>query len=118
MIDDRKEATALIRKMEAQLPIPVKASRALVSMLKSKGLTIGRDMQVKRLFYGGDEAGIACDVTPEGSKSAIVCSITYLTFNPDHPLAAEIRAYQEKRTKRLVEQEAKAVEARLLRQRK
>ena len=39
-----------------------------------------------------------CDVTPGGmSKEAVVCSLTHLRVHPKHPLAGEIRAYQEDR---------------------
>jgi hypothetical protein len=59
-------------------------------------------LQIKKVFYAGDEGGIVRDVTlsPE-SKEAILVSITHLRIDPQHPLAPEIRAYQTERVKRM-----------------
>ena len=104
MIDDIAQATALVDKMNASVPIPARPTRQLVDLLRSKGVSLGADpkLEIKKVFYGGDEGGILCDVTPGGmSKEAVVCSLTHLRVHPKHPLASEIRAYQETRTQRL-----------------
>ena len=104
MIDNYAQATALVQRMTASVPIPARPARQLVDLLASKGVSMGADpkLEIKEVFYGGDEGGIMCDVTPGAmSKEAVVCSLTHLRVHPKHPLASEIRAYQETRTRRL-----------------
>jgi hypothetical protein len=103
MIDDYDQAMELVERMQAALPIPARPTRQVVDLLRGKGVSLGADprLEIKKVFYHGDEGGIACDVTPAGSQDAIVCSVTHLRIHPKHPLAAEIRAYQETRSRRL-----------------
>lgn len=104
MIDNYVQATALVERMNASVPIPARPTRQVVDLLRSKGASLGTDpkLEIKKVFYGGDEGGIMCDVTPESmSREAVVCSLTHLRVHPKHPLAGEIRAYQEMRTRRL-----------------
>lgn len=103
MIDDYAKTMALIRKMEATLPISARPTGALIQTMKSHGVKITRNqaLPIKRVFYLGDEGGISCEVTPPGMKEPIICSITHITIDPSHPLAAEIQAYQTERVKRL-----------------
>ena len=94
-----------MRKMEAQLPIPARSTGAFVRVLRERGVEILRhqELQIKQVFYAGDEGGICCDVTLEGAKEAIVVSITHLRVPTHHPLAKEIREYQRERTRRLAQ---------------
>ena len=104
MIDDYAKAMELMHKMETQLPIPVRPTGAFVRAMRERGVKIPRDqeLQIKRVFYAGDEGGICCDVTlSEDAKEAIVVSITHLRVPSRHPLAKEIRAYQRERTRRI-----------------
>ncbi len=104
VIDDYAKAMELIHKMEAQLPIPARLTNTVVRMLRKQGVKItrGQELQIKRVFYAGDEGGIVCDVTPsQDATDAIVISITHLRVPPRHPLAGEIRAYQRERTRRI-----------------
>ncbi len=66
MIDDYARAMDLLHKMEDQLPIPVRLGNPVKRTLQEKGLAVTRDhkIQIKRVFYFGDEGGIMCDVTP------------------------------------------------------
>lgn len=103
MIDDYPQAMALMRKMEAQLPIPARPTAQFVSaMRKHHGVRLARDyvLQIKSVLYTGDEGGIMCDVTPPGMDPTL-CSLTHLIVDPSHPLAEEIRAYQEARSNKL-----------------
>ena len=97
MIDDVVKATALADKMNASVPIPARPTRQVVDLLRSKGVSLGREptLEIKKVYYMGDEGGICCDVTPAGSREAVVCSVTHLRVHPKHPLAGEIRAYQQ-----------------------
>lgn len=101
MIDDRDQAMSLLDKMKAQLPIPARPTSTLERFMKEKGVTLPRQLEIKQVFYAGDEGGISCDVTVPGAKEAVVCSITHLHISRSHPLGAEIRAYQEQRKRRL-----------------
>jgi hypothetical protein len=109
MIDDYDEAMALLHKMEAQLPIPARPTSALARSMKDKGIHMAHNEQlaIKRVFYMGDEGGLMCDVTPQGAeakKEAVVCSLTHLRVDSRHPLAGEIRTYQQERTRKLAQQ--------------
>jgi len=106
MIDNYNKVIELMHKMEAQLPIPARPTGALVRMMREQGIKIprGQKLQIKHVFYAGDEGGIMCDVTlSEDAKEAIIVSITHLRVSPRHPLAKEIRAYQRERTKKIVQ---------------
>lgn len=111
MIDNYAQAIALVERMNASLPIPARPTRQLTDLLRGKGASLGADpkLEIKKVFYGGDEGGIMCDVTPASmSKEAVICSLTHLRVHPKHPLAAEIRAYQETRTRRLAFSDGRA----------
>jgi hypothetical protein len=106
MIDDYAKAMDLVRKMEANLPIPARPTGGFIRAMKAQGIKIARDQElpISRVFYMGDEAGISCDVTPPGmEKTPIICSLTHLRIRPGHPLAKEIRAYQRERKRRLAQ---------------
>jgi hypothetical protein len=45
-IDDYAKAQALMRKMEAQLPIPVRATKEFVRIMKPHGLKIKRGQEL------------------------------------------------------------------------
>jgi hypothetical protein len=106
MIDDAAQVSDLIGKLEAQLPIPATPTGATVRQLREQGLKISaeRVLFIKRVFYFGDEGGIMCDVTQtKDAKNAIVISLTHLRVAPHHPLAKDIRAYQQQRTRRIAQ---------------
>ena len=106
MIDNYAQAMDLMHKMEEQVPIPVRPNSAVIRMLQEEGLTITRnqEFEIRRVFYWGDEGGIMCDVTPaEDAREAMVVSLTHLLISAHHPLAQEIRAYQQERTRRIAQ---------------
>jgi hypothetical protein len=106
MIDDYARAMELVKKIEDQLPIPVRLGSPVKRTLRDKGLTVSRDreFEIKRVFYFGDEGGIMCDVTPaQDAKEALVVSLTHLLVPARHPLAQEIRAYQRERARRIAQ---------------
>jgi hypothetical protein len=106
LIDDYDKAMDLMRKMEAQLPIPAHPTSALTRSMRSKGikLTRNQELQIQDVFYLDDEAGISCNVTPsKDAKEVLIVSVTHLRIHPRHPLAQEIRAYQKERTTRLAQ---------------
>jgi hypothetical protein len=103
-IDNVKNAQKLVDKMQANLPITVRASKDLLKMLRKQGFPISdrQTLAIKSVFYGGDEMGIACDITPPGKqKQALLCSLTQLEITGTSPLADEMRTYQEIRKRKL-----------------
>jgi hypothetical protein len=106
IIDNPAQVIDLMGKIEAQLPIPANPTSATIRQLRAQGLKIGagRALFIQRVFYSGDEGGILCDVTPtKDAKSALVISITHLRVAPNHPLARDIRAYQQQRLRRIAQ---------------
>jgi hypothetical protein len=104
MIDDPAIVMRLMLEMEEHLPIPATPTSATVRQLRAQGVKIGagRVLFIQQVFYAGDEGGIMCDVTQtKNAKTAIVVSLTHLRVAPGHPLAKEIRAYQQQRIRRL-----------------
>lgn len=107
-IDNMKDAKELVVKMEANLPISVRAGKGLLKMLRKQGFPISdrQTFSIKSVFYAGDEMGIACDVTPPGKhKRAVVCSLTHLESVGASPLAEEMLRYQEIRKRKLAQQD-------------
>jgi hypothetical protein len=85
MIDDYAKAIELVRKMEANLPIPARPTGGFTRTMKAQGGKIARDQElpIRRVFYMGDQAGISCDVTPPGmEKTPIICSLTQSQARP------------------------------------
>jgi len=108
MIDDYAAAMALLREMEAHLPIPARPTSSFVWAMRAQGVTVARDqaLQIRHVLYLGDEGGIARDVTPIGpADQAVVVSITHLEVKRSHPLGEEIWAYQMQRMRRLAQVE-------------
>jgi hypothetical protein len=103
-IDNLPKAMALVEKMKSILPITARPTKDLVNALRKQGSQIDRyrDVQIKDVYYMGDEGGITCDITPPGKeKTPVLCSITHLLIQPEHPLFNEIRIYQEERERTL-----------------
>jgi len=106
MIDDYARTMELIRKMEAQLPIPARPGSPLMRMLRDKGTPIDRSQpfEIKRVLYLGDEGGIMCHLTlSSDAKEVWLVSLTHLRIPAHHPLATGIRAYQLERSRRIAE---------------
>jgi hypothetical protein len=103
-VDNVGEAMKLIEKMGKHLPIIVRPSSALVKMLRRQGINVDRynPLEIHSVLYMGNEAGIACDITPKGQeKNAVICSLTQLEVMGTDALAEEMRAYQQERIKNL-----------------
>jgi len=102
-VDNVNEALKLIEKMKEYLPIIVRPSSALVKMLRRQGVNVDRykPLEIHSVFYMGNEAGIACDITPKGRDKKVICSLTQLEVIGAGALADEMRAYQTERIKNL-----------------
>ena len=99
-VDNVDEAMELIEKMKNQLPIFVRPSSGLVKMLRKQGVNVDRykRLEIHSLHYMGNEAGIACDITPKGYEDKpLICSLTQLEIMGSDLLVEEMKAYQKKR---------------------
>lgn len=103
-VDDVDEAKKLIKKMEERLPLIVRPTSALVKMLRRQGINVDRytPLEIHSVLYMGNEAGIACDITPkERETTPVICSLTQLEVMGMDALAEEMKAYQRQRIKNL-----------------
>ena len=103
-VDNVDEAMKLIERMEKHLPILIRPTSALVKMLRRQGINVDRykPLEIHGVFYMGNEAGIACDITPQGrEKTPVICSLTQLEVTGTDALAEEMKAYQQERIKNL-----------------
>ena len=104
MIDNPATVARLIERLHGYLPLPAFPTKEIVRTLRRGGVkaSVDRALAVKHAFYAGDEAGIACDVTPtRDAKTVVLVSLTHMRIAPDHPLFAPIVAYQRERVRRL-----------------
>jgi hypothetical protein len=117
-IDNYEIAKNLSDRLEATVPFPVKAKKSFLKTVRDKGYQATADthFSVDWLKYSGDLGGITCGLFPPDSamdaKERFVVSITQLELDPEHPLLAEVEAYQQRRSQaiRLLEQGGFAAE--------
>lgn len=99
-IDNYAEAIALSKKLESAVPFKVQPGKELLKLLRKNGKHISPDdeLEVALVSYSGDMGGIMCTLAKrEGDEEGFVTSLTHLKFDPTHPLAEEVKAYQQKR---------------------
>lgn len=117
MIDNYEQAIALVEKMKASLPIPIKVTPESVQRMGKEGDKFSRDhiFMVESILYTGDDGGIMCMLKSGiDDKEVYGFSLTHLRIQEDHPLAEEIKSYQRKRVARLAIQDGKMGKARRL----
>lgn len=118
-IDNPQEVTSLIKKMEANFPIPVRGTPELLKTLANQGDKYKPDHEflIEKVLYVGDDGGISCLLKLASTAKSLVCaSLTHLRIENNHPLADEIKAYQKKRVMRLALQDGKKGKAKRLAQ--
>ncbi len=119
-IDDYAAARALTKKLSTHLPITAYAGKKMVKMLQEQGkkVDLKNPYIIALVSYSGDAGGIMCalEMKPEDGERYII-SITHLKIDPDHPLAPEIKAYQNHRITMLKIQDKSEFAAELLKQR-
>ena len=104
MIDNPKQVTTLIQKLKSHLPIPAKATDALIRNLRTNSINLSANagIEITEVIYMGDEGGICCALRViDQEEVAVVVSITNLRLLNTHPLSPDVRAYQTLRTKKL-----------------
>lgn len=107
-IDNPDRVKVLMDKIREHLPVSVRPTPALIKLARKQELGIQRNdnLQIRSVFYLGDEGGIMCDITPDvNSREALVCSLTHLHVVGDDSLAREMRAYQQERSRKLGSQD-------------
>ena len=103
-VDNVDEALNLVEKIKEHLPIIVRPNSALVKSLRRQGINIDRykPLEIHSVLYMGNEAGIACDITPKGRETTpVICSLTQLEVMGTDALAEEMKAYQRERIRNL-----------------
>jgi hypothetical protein len=101
-IDNFLEAQDLCDRLKETLPFRVRAGFQLRSAMKENGIQVDEEtwFPVDFVGYSGDIGGINCGLTT-GSENPVISSITHMKIDPEHPLAAEVRDYQQRRIERL-----------------
>jgi hypothetical protein len=118
-IDDFKEAQTLTAQLEKTLPFRVRPGKEFLKMMRDRGESVSAetDITVSSIVYTGDMGGINCTLESYSGgilKEVFVVSITHLVINPQHPLAKEVNAYQQKRIRGLKLQDQVGFVAELL----
>ena len=106
MIDNYIEAMEIVRKMNAQLPIPACPTTTFIHAMSDNGIKVTSDqnLQIESVLYLADEGGIGCAVRlSEQQENPIIASLTHIRVKASHPLAKEIEAYQIERTRKLAQ---------------
>ena len=97
-VDNVAEAKNLIKKMVERLPLIVRPNSVLVKILRRQGINVDRykPLEIHSVLYMGNEAGIACDITPKGRETTpVICSLTQLEVMGNDALAEEMKVYQQ-----------------------
>jgi hypothetical protein len=101
-IDDYETAIALSDQLEAAIPFKVRLGKEFLKLLREKGMPVSpeAELEVKQVKYSGDAGGIMCAIG-ESDEEVHIASLTHLKIDPTHALAGEVKAYQQKRIRRL-----------------
>jgi hypothetical protein len=109
-IDDPITANILTEKISATIPFKVYLGKPLLKISKKDGHKTDPKtaFEVDWAGYSGDEGGIMFALKNSLENGEMyVTSITHIKIDPEHPLAAEIEAYQQERTMKLAIQDSK-----------
>jgi hypothetical protein len=104
MIDNPKQVTTLMQKLKTHLPIPAKATDALIRNLRNSSINISPNahIEIADVMYMGDEGGICCALkVTDQEEVAVVVSLTHLRLPNTNALSPDVLAYQTLRTKKL-----------------
>jgi hypothetical protein len=115
-IDNREAAQDLCDRLEATIPFSVRVGKQLLKTMIEGGnrATLDDIFTVDWVKYSGDVGGINCafEYSKGGERYAV--SLTHLKIDPEHPLAEEVTAYQQRRIRLLKLQERGGFAANLL----
>lgn len=103
MIDNYEEAMALIKKMEAHLPIPAQPTKSFIHGMRENGIKVKstQKIQIESVLYLGDDGGIGCAVGILQKGKVVITSLTHIRVKSSYPIGNEIRKYQNDRIEKL-----------------
>jgi hypothetical protein len=116
-IDDPIAANILTERISATIPFKVYLGKPLLKISEKDGHKTNSNtvFNVDWVGYSGNEGGIMCALKDAlGNEEMYVVSITHIKVDPEHPLIAEIEAYQQERVIRLAIQDRGGFSAELL----
>lgn len=116
-IDDDRQARALTQKLKKTIPFKVRGGKEFLGLLRDQGKLVSpnQEFEVTLTEYSGDTGGIMCGIlVDENDEKVFVVSLTHLKIDSSHPLAAEVKAYQQKRIRGLKLQDSKSAIAELM----
>jgi hypothetical protein len=114
-IDNLEAAQDLCDRLEATTPFSVRVTKQLLKTMLDRGdkVTLDDIFTVDWVKYSGDVGGINCAFEYPGEERYVV-SLTHLKIDPEHPLAEEVIAYQQRRIRLLKLQDRGGFTANLL----
>jgi hypothetical protein len=103
MIDNYEKTMALIKKMEAHLPIPAQPTKRFIHGMRKDGIKVKstQKIQIENVLYLGDDGGIGCEVGILKEGTVVITSLTHIRVKNSHPIGKEIRSYQNGRINKL-----------------
>ncbi|MFM7449025.1 MAG: hypothetical protein ACKO24_10560, partial [Leptolyngbyaceae cyanobacterium] len=116
-IDDEKQAKILVKLLKKTVPFKVRGGKEFLRLLHDQGKVVSPNQEFEVTFtdYSGDVGGIVCGIlVDENDQQVFVTSLTHLKIDSSHPLAAEVKAYQQKRIRGLKLQDSKSGIAELM----
>jgi hypothetical protein len=102
-IDNFAAAQDLVDRLKETIPFQVRAGFQLLDTIRDGGISANEQtwFTVDSILYAGDEGGIMCALAMEDDTKVSITSLTHLKIDPDHPLALEVKLYQQQRIARL-----------------
>ena len=106
MLDNLEKTTRLLTALRATVPFEVEVLPSVIKHLQSENRIITNPTRqlVSDLSYAGDEGGIVCHIVPEGTREALIMSLTHIRVPHTNRLAAAVTDYQKHRIKKLKKQ--------------
>ena len=106
MIDIPEKTQELIAALKAALPFTVTLTPEIIASLArgDEPLLLAPRQMISKVTYAGESGGIMCGFEPEGSKRAVVLSLTHVRVSPNLPFAKAVAAYQKHRVKKIKKQ--------------
>ncbi len=106
MLDKPAKTHALLATLKAAAPFEVDLTPSVMAHLRAQQFPVALKSQqcVTEISYAGDEGGIVCHMASEGSREALIVSLTHVRVKRSLPFAAAVFDYQKHRAKKLKKQ--------------
>ena len=78
MLDNPEKTARLLTALKAAVPFEVEVLPSVIKHLQSENRIITNPTRqlVSDLSYAGDEGGIVCHIVPEGTREALIMSLS------------------------------------------